>query len=52
MFVLPDLDYAYDALEPVISARTMKFHQDNEHAIYGKRLEEQFDKIEQAPESI
>lgn len=52
MFVLPELDYAYDALEPVISARTMKFHHDKHHATYVKSLNEQLDKIGKAPESI
>jgi Fe-Mn family superoxide dismutase len=34
MFELPDLPYAYDALEPVISGRTMKFHHDKHHKAY------------------
>jgi len=34
MFELPDLPYAYDALEPVISSRTMKFHHDKHHKTY------------------
>ena len=34
MFDLPDLPYAYDALEPVISSRTMKFHHDKHHKAY------------------
>ena len=36
MFVLPDLPYAYDALEPVISDKTMHFHHDKHHATYVK----------------
>jgi Fe-Mn family superoxide dismutase len=36
MFALPKLPYAYDALEPVISERTMKFHHDKHHAAYVK----------------
>jgi Fe-Mn family superoxide dismutase len=40
MFVLPDLPYAYDALEPVISDRTMHFHHDKHHATYVKTLNE------------
>ena len=31
---LPDLPYAYDALEPYIDAATMKFHHDKHHAAY------------------
>jgi superoxide dismutase, Fe-Mn family len=34
MFELPDLPYAYEALEPVISGRTMKFHHDKHHKAY------------------
>ena len=34
MFELPDLPYAHDALEPVISRRTMEFHHDKHHAAY------------------
>ena len=31
---LPDLPYAKNALEPVISARTLEFHHDTHHAAY------------------
>jgi Fe-Mn family superoxide dismutase len=34
MFELPDLPYAYEALEPVISGRTMHFHHDKHHKAY------------------
>jgi superoxide dismutase, Fe-Mn family len=34
MFKLPDLPYDYDALSPVISAETMRFHHDKHHAKY------------------
>lgn len=34
MFELPDLPYAHEALEPVISGRTMGFHHDKHHAAY------------------
>jgi Fe-Mn family superoxide dismutase len=40
MFELPDLPYAYDALEPVISSRTMKFHHDKHHGAYVKTTNE------------
>lgn len=32
--ILPDLPYAYDALEPVIDAETMTLHHDKHHAAY------------------
>ncbi|HEY3800311.1 MAG TPA: superoxide dismutase [Caulobacteraceae bacterium] len=40
MFVLPDLPYAYDALKPVISDRTLRFHHDKHHAAYVKTTNE------------
>ena len=33
-YTLPDLPYAYDALEPTISANTLRFHHDKHHAAY------------------
>lgn len=33
-YVLPDLPYPYEALEPHIDAATMKFHHDKHHAAY------------------
>lgn len=36
MIVLPPLPYAYDALEPVISERTMRTHHDKHHARYAE----------------
>ncbi len=58
-FELPKLDYAYNALEPHIDARTMEIHHTKHHAAYtskyndavagtdleGKPLEEVFTKI-------
>lgn len=38
MFALPELPYALDALEPVMSARTLHFHHDKHHAGYVKAL--------------
>ncbi len=38
MFTVPDLPYAYDALEPFIDARTMQIHHDKHHAGYVKNL--------------
>ena len=34
MFKLPDLPYAYDALEPTVSAETMHLHHDKHHKTY------------------
>jgi superoxide dismutase, Fe-Mn family len=35
---LPDLPYAYDALEPHIDERTMQIHHDKHHAAYTNKL--------------
>ena len=37
-FELPQLDYAYDALEPHIDARTMEIHHSKHHAGYTSKL--------------
>lgn len=37
-FTLPDLPYAYDALEPHIDARTMEIHHGKHHAGYTSKL--------------
>ena len=37
-FELPDLGYAYDALEPHIDARTMEIHHSKHHAGYTSKL--------------
>lgn len=37
-FVLPELPYAFDALEPHIDARTMEIHHDKHHAGYVNNL--------------
>lgn len=36
MFVLPDLPYAYNSLEPFVDEETMKIHHDKHHAAYVK----------------
>lgn len=65
-FKLPELPYAYDALEPVIDQATMEFHHDKHHqtyvtnlnkAIEGTNLENQsiksiIEDLEAVPESI
>lgn len=38
MFTLPELPYAYAALEPFIDERTMQIHHDKHHAAYVKNL--------------
>ncbi|MGD0196312.1 MAG: superoxide dismutase [Solirubrobacteraceae bacterium] len=37
-YTLPDLPYAFDALEPHIDARTMEIHHDKHHATYVTNL--------------
>ncbi len=44
MFELPTLPYAYDALEPVISDRTLRFHHDKHHGAYVKTTNELIEK--------
>jgi Fe-Mn family superoxide dismutase len=66
-FVLPDLPYAADALEPHIDARTMEIHHDKHHAAYtnnlnkalethvdlhGKSIEELLRGIDRIPDAI
>lgn len=38
MFTVPELPYAYSALEPFIDERTMQIHHDKHHAAYVKNL--------------
>ena len=40
MFVLPNLTYAYAALEPVLSADTLHTHHDKHHRTYVKKTNE------------
>jgi Fe-Mn family superoxide dismutase len=40
MFELPELTYAYDALEPYIDARTMEIHHTKHHQAYVNKLNE------------
>jgi Fe-Mn family superoxide dismutase len=52
MFRLPDLPYAYDALSPVISARTMQLHHDKHHAAYVKTLNSLLEESGEHPASL
>jgi Fe-Mn family superoxide dismutase len=52
MFTLPDLPYAYDALQPVISDRTLQFHHDKHHAAYVKVMNEIIEKLDSSPASL
>lgn len=67
MFKLPELDYAYDALEPYIDAKTMEIHHTKHHKAYvdnlnaalekhpewaEKSLKEILSNIESIPEDI
>mgnify|MGYP002622120863 CR=1 FL=1 len=65
-YELPDLPYAFDALEPHIDARTMEIHHDKHHAAYvskvnaaiegtpfdGKPIEQLMRDIEKVPQDI
>ena len=52
MFKLPDLPYAYDALEPAMSAETLHLHHDKHHAAYVKTTNELLEKEGSAPQSL
>lgn len=65
-FTLPDLPYAFNALEPHVDARTMEIHHDKHHAAYvnnlnaaiqgteheGKSLEELLANISKLPAAV
>lgn len=52
MFALPELPYAYDALEPVMSERTLHFHHDKHHAAYVKTTNELLQKTTASPRPL
>nr|WP_321405332.1 superoxide dismutase [uncultured Carboxylicivirga sp.] len=51
-FELPKLDYAYDALEPNIDARTMEIHHTKHHAAYTTNLNAAIEGTDLAGKSI
>ncbi|MCO5248186.1 MAG: superoxide dismutase [Chitinophagales bacterium] len=51
-FKLPDLPYAYDALEPHIDTQTMKIHHGKHHAGYTNNLNAAIEGTEWADKSI
>ena len=52
MFTLPDLPYAFDALEPSIDARTMEIHHDKHHAGYTTKLNAALEGTDMGDKSI
>lgn len=51
-FELPNLDYAHDALEPHIDARTMEIHHGKHHAGYTSKLNAAIEGTDMAGKSI
>lgn len=51
-FELPELPYAYDALEPVIDKATMEFHHDKHHAAYVNNANKALEGTEFADKSV
>ena len=52
MFTLPNLPYAFDALEPSIDARTMEIHHDKHHAGYTTKLNAALEGTDMGDKSI
>ncbi len=50
-YVLPDLPYAYNALEPYISEQTLRLHHDKHHAAYVNNANNGLKKLEAARQS-
>ena len=52
MYTLPELPYAYDALEPYIDTRTMTIHHDKHHATYIKNLNDALPNTNETVEEV
>jgi Fe-Mn family superoxide dismutase len=52
MFSLPDLPYRRDALAPVISAETLRFHHGKHHRTYVETLNDLLDEAGDRPDSL
>jgi len=52
MFVLPELPYAYEALQPVISGETMHFHHDKHHKAYVDTVNTMMKDANASPQSL
>ena len=50
-YVLPELPYAYDALEPVLNKETLTIHHDRHHAGYVKGVNKAVGELEKARQS-
>ena len=51
-FRVPDLGYAFDALEPHIDAKTMEIHHDKHHAAYVTNLNKALEGVDVGDKSI
>lgn len=51
-FTLPELPYAYNALEPYIDEETMKIHHDKHHAGYVKNLNKAIEALDSFPDDV
>lgn len=45
MYTVPDLEYAYEALEPVISGEIMELHHDKHHKAYVDKLNAALERV-------
>ena len=50
-YILPELDYSYDALEPYIDAQTMELHHSRHHQAYVNGLNTALEKLAEARET-
>ena len=52
MFILPELPYAADALEPVVSGRTLGFHHGKHHKAYVDTLNRLLAEVGESPATL